>query len=177
MESLELIVVLAMVLVNAVFAGYEIALASISVSRLQVLINENRSGAQAALEMKEGIERSLAVVQLGITLVGLIAGATSGASAGDDLAPILQRWGMSETFGQRGGDHPGRRAADCADDCHRRTGSQALCFASQGVGLFAAIADHVGFFFGGLAVGLDAGNIGLIHHGHGGTIVAAAIAK
>ncbi|MGN6543931.1 MAG: hemolysin family protein [Aureliella sp.] len=94
MGSLEILVVLAMVFVNAIFAAYEIALASISVSRLNVLINEHRRGARSALEMKEGIERSLAVVQLGITLVGLIAGATGGASAGDQLAPVFQHMGL-----------------------------------------------------------------------------------
>lgn len=46
---MELFVVLAMVLVNAIFAAYEIALASISVSRLHVLIGENRTGARSAL--------------------------------------------------------------------------------------------------------------------------------
>ena len=76
MEYVELIVIAAMVLVNAVFAAYEIALASISVSRLETLVNEKRRGAVAARFMKNGIEKSLAVVQLGITLVSLIAGAT-----------------------------------------------------------------------------------------------------
>lgn len=93
-ESLELVVVLLMVLVNAVFAAYEIALASVTVARLQLLVNEGRAGAVAALRMKDEIEKSLAVVQLGITLVGLIAGATGGASATEDIAPILQRAGL-----------------------------------------------------------------------------------
>lgn len=96
MGSLEILVVLAMILVNAVFAAYEIALASISVSRLNVLIQENRRGARSALEMKEGIERSLAVVQLGITLVGLTAGATGGAGAEEVLTPVLERLGVGE---------------------------------------------------------------------------------
>ncbi len=94
-DRLEFLVVIVMVLVNAVFAGYEIALASVSVSRLQSLTNQRRAGAAAALHMKEEIEKSLAVVQLGITLVGLIAGATGGASATDDIAPYLQRLGLS----------------------------------------------------------------------------------
>ncbi len=98
MYGLEIAVVLTMVLVNAIFAAYEIALASITVSRLHVLVQENRGGARSALYMKDGIERSLAVVQLGITLVGLIAGATGGASAGEDLAPLLQQYfGLSST--------------------------------------------------------------------------------
>ena len=80
---MELLVVLLMVFVNAIFAAYEIALASVSVSRLQGLVRDGRAGAASALHMKEEIEKSLAVVQLGITLVGLIAGATGGSSAGE----------------------------------------------------------------------------------------------
>lgn len=95
MEYVELIVIAAMVLVNAVFAAYEIALASISVSRLETLVNAKRRGAVAARFMKDGIEKSLAVVQLGITLVGLIAGATGGAGATDDVAPYLRSMGLS----------------------------------------------------------------------------------
>ena len=86
MEFLELLIVVAMVFVNAVFAAYEIALASVSLARLQVLVGQGRQGAAAALRMKDEIEKSLAVVQLGITLVGLIAGATGGASATGDIA-------------------------------------------------------------------------------------------
>ena len=97
MIGLEILVVLGMVLVNAVFAAYEIALASVSVSRLQMLINEHRAGARSALQMKEGIESSLAVVQLGITLVGLIAGVTGGASAGESIAPFLMHHGFGVT--------------------------------------------------------------------------------
>lgn len=95
MSSLELGVVVVMVLVNGIFAAYEIALASVSLSRLQVLANEHRRGAAAARYMKDEIEKSLAVVQLGITLVGLIAGATGGSSATEDLAPWLEQRGFS----------------------------------------------------------------------------------
>ena len=84
-----------MVFVNAIFAAYEIALASVTVSRLQGLVRNGRTGASAALHMKEEIEKSLAVVQLGITLVGLIAGATGGSSAGEHIQPVLREWGLS----------------------------------------------------------------------------------
>jgi putative hemolysin len=98
MEYFEFVVVLLMVLVNGVFAGYEIALASVSLPRLQHLASQKRTGAVAALVMKDGIEKSLAVVQLGITLVGLIAGATGGASATDDIAPYLRGLGLKESL-------------------------------------------------------------------------------
>ena len=97
MEYIEILIVAAMVLVNAVFAAYEIAIASVSVARLQSLVEQKKRGASAALAMKEGIEKSLAVVQLGITLVGLVAGATGGASATDDLSPMLQQYGLSQS--------------------------------------------------------------------------------
>jgi putative hemolysin len=96
MEFVELAIVVLMVMVNAIFASYEIALASVSPARLETLASEKKSGAIAALYMKSGIEKSLAVVQLGITLVGMIAGATGGASATDDLAPWLRSFGLSE---------------------------------------------------------------------------------
>ncbi len=93
---MELLVVLLMVFINAIFAAYEIALASVSVSRLQGLVKDGRAGAASALQMKEEIEKSLAVVQLGITLVGLIAGATGGSSAGEHIEPILMSWGITK---------------------------------------------------------------------------------
>ena len=95
MESTELLVVAFMVFVNAIFAAYEIALASVTVARLQFLNDHSRTGAAAALYMKVEIEKSLAVVQLGITLVGLVAGAAGGASAADDIAPMLQSMNLS----------------------------------------------------------------------------------
>lgn len=100
MGQVELLIVIVMVMVNAVFAGFEIALASVSMGRLQSLVEQGARGAVAALEMKRGIERSLAVVQLGITLVGLIAGATGGATAADDIAPYFQSFGIGETLSE-----------------------------------------------------------------------------
>lgn len=86
----ELIIIVCMLLLNAVFAAYEMALASISRSRLQVLLNEKRSGAIDAAYMKDRMEGSLAVVQLGITLVGAIAAATGGAGIEGSLSPYLR---------------------------------------------------------------------------------------
>ncbi len=89
MWGVELAVMVSMIAVNSLFAAYEIALASISFSRLQVLLRENRIGARAALYMKENMEGSLATVQLGITLVGATAAATGGAGAESKIVPLL----------------------------------------------------------------------------------------
>lgn len=91
MFEIELLVMLVMVVFNGLFAGYEIALASVSAARLQVLRDEGKAGSRAALYMKENFEGSLAGVQLGITLVGAVAAATGGAGAEENLAPYFQR--------------------------------------------------------------------------------------
>jgi putative hemolysin len=97
MWTTEILVMLAMIGINSILAAYEIALASITLSRLHVLVREGRKGARAALYMKENMEGSLAVVQLGITLVGAIAAATGGAGATEQLSPQLQKsLGVSE---------------------------------------------------------------------------------
>jgi len=88
--GLELTVILAMIGVNSVFAGYEIALASVSLARLQVLVRESRRGAEAALQLKRNIEGSFAVAQLGMTLAAAIAAATGGAEGQELIAPLLQ---------------------------------------------------------------------------------------
>lgn len=100
MLGLELAVMCVMVAANAVFAAYEIALATVSVARLEALEAERRRGAAAALRMKRNVEGSLAVVQLGITLVGVVAAATGGAGAEERIAPYLQTRGMSATWAE-----------------------------------------------------------------------------
>jgi putative hemolysin len=91
----ELLIIVFMVLFNAVFAAYEIGLASVSLSRLKMLEREGKRGAKAALRMKQGVEASLASVQLGITLVGAVAAAVGGAGGVESFAPGIQNaWGI-----------------------------------------------------------------------------------
>src|SRR6056297_464121 len=96
----ELSVMLMMIGLNSVFAAYEISLASIGVGRLHTLSSEKKRGSEAAVRMKDNIEGSLAVVQLGITLVGVIAAATGGAGAEESLQPILLSRGVPESLSQ-----------------------------------------------------------------------------
>jgi putative hemolysin len=88
--SLSVLLTIAVMLVmNGVFAAYELALASVRIDRLKFLVEKHRRGAATALRMKNRMEGSLAVVQLGITLVGAIAAATGGASVDENLSPWL----------------------------------------------------------------------------------------
>jgi putative hemolysin len=84
-------IILVMLVLNGVFAGYELALASVRTERLKQMVEQRRRGAAIALRMKNRMEASLAVVQLGITLVGAIAAATGGADAKEKLVPLIQK--------------------------------------------------------------------------------------
>jgi len=85
----EIIIISIMLALNAAFSCYEMALASITKTRLTVLVNEKRKGAHDAMFMKEHMEQSLAVIQLGITLVGAIAAAVGGAGIEESFSPYL----------------------------------------------------------------------------------------
>ena len=85
----EIVVIISMLALNGVFVAFEMALASVSKARLMVLAGRKVKGADEALFMKENIEASFAVVQLGITVSTAIAAATGGLSASDSLAPWL----------------------------------------------------------------------------------------
>jgi putative hemolysin len=74
---------------TGVFVAYEMAIASVSRARLHVLEGRKIKGAAEAVFMKDNMEASLAVMQLGITLLSAAAAATGGLSAADLLSPYL----------------------------------------------------------------------------------------
>ncbi|MGA2916233.1 MAG: hemolysin family protein [Sedimentisphaerales bacterium] len=84
-----LIAIVIMLFFNAVFAAYEMGLASVSAARLQVLLDEKKRGSAEAVYMKSRMEASLAVIQLGMTLVGALAAATGGIGIEERLSPYL----------------------------------------------------------------------------------------
>ncbi len=96
MFDYELLVIILMLALNAVFAAYEMSLASISRARISILVNDKKKGAADAAFMKDNMEASLAVIQLGITLFAAVAAATGGAGAQSVIAPYLaQTWHIS----------------------------------------------------------------------------------
>lgn len=84
---LDVLIILALVGLNGLFAMSELAIVSSRRARLRGLA-KTRSGARRALELAAEPGRFLSTVQIGITLIGIIAGAYSGASLG---APVGQR--------------------------------------------------------------------------------------
>jgi putative hemolysin len=93
---LELVIALFLVALNGVFALSELAIVSARRPRLKAMAEQGRSGANTALSLMEDSGRFLSTVQIGITLVGILAGAFSGAALGDRLTQIFLDRGMPE---------------------------------------------------------------------------------
>ncbi|MBA3416621.1 MAG: HlyC/CorC family transporter [Chloroflexia bacterium] len=88
---MELVVVLLLVLINGVLAASELAVVSSRRARLQPRADAGDAGAKAALALTEAPDRFLATVQIGITLVGILAGAFGGAALTTQLAAVIRR--------------------------------------------------------------------------------------
>ncbi|MGC8879130.1 MAG: hemolysin family protein [Anaerolineae bacterium] len=89
--SLEILVILLLLIGNGFFAMSEMALVSARKSRLQHWANQGDGRAQQALELTDTPNRFLSTVQIGITLVGVLAGAFSGATIAERIAAQLER--------------------------------------------------------------------------------------
>ncbi|WP_336486568.1 hemolysin family protein [Methylobacterium nigriterrae] len=97
---LELAVAVALIALNGVFALSELAVVSSRKARLRAMAQDRRRGAAAALALAEEPGRFLSTVQIGITLVGILSGAVSGAALGERLATILLDLGLSKGWAE-----------------------------------------------------------------------------
>jgi putative hemolysin len=87
----QILIIAFLLLANGVFAMAEIAVVSSRKPRLKKLADEGSPSAKAALALVEEPARFLSTVQIGITLVGILAGAYGGASLADEAAALLAR--------------------------------------------------------------------------------------
>jgi putative hemolysin len=99
----DLIIILALVAINGVFAMSELAIVSARRPRLQALEKAGRSGARTALELAADPGKFLSTVQIGITLIGIISGAYSGASLGGPTGERLEMLGLSPNMAENAG--------------------------------------------------------------------------
>jgi putative hemolysin len=97
---LELIIAFALIALNGVFALSELAVVSARKPRLKTMVEAGRPGAVAALALAENPGRFLSTVQIGITLVSILAGAFSGAALGERASSVFIGWGLSEAAGE-----------------------------------------------------------------------------
>src|SRR5690606_26272849 len=90
----DLFIILALVALNGGFAMSELAIVSARRPRLQAMEKAGRRGARAALALASDPGKFLSTVQIGITLIGIVAGAYSGASLGGPVAERIARLGV-----------------------------------------------------------------------------------
>ena len=82
---LETLVIFLLIAANGLLAMSEIAIVAARKARLQQSANSGDAGARTALELSAHPNRFLATVQIGITLVGILAGAFGGATLAHDI--------------------------------------------------------------------------------------------
>lgn len=97
----EITVILLLVLLNGAFAMSELAIVSSRRSRLQALQRRGSQGATAALALADDPQRFLPTVQVGITMVGIVAGAFGGARLAATLAPLIEAVPLLAPFGKQ----------------------------------------------------------------------------
>nr|WP_047577299.1 hemolysin family protein [Methylobacterium sp. ZNC0032] len=94
----EILIVVALTIVNGLLAMSELAVVSSRTARLKVLSDQGSKGAATAMRLAEDPGRFLSTVQIGITLVGVLSGAFSGATLGARLSEWLGTHGFSQSM-------------------------------------------------------------------------------
>jgi putative hemolysin len=100
---LDLLLLLLLVGVNGLFAMSELAIVSSRKPRLKAMAKSGRRGAQTALDLSDDPGRFLSTVQIGITMVGIVAGAYSGARLGAPVGERLELLGLEAAAAQTAG--------------------------------------------------------------------------
>ncbi len=91
----DVAIILGLIALNGVFAMSELAIVSARRARLESITRTSQlRGARAAIDLASNPGRFLSTVQIGITLIGIIAGAYSGASLGGPVAERLLLLGI-----------------------------------------------------------------------------------
>jgi len=88
-ESMELLILVCLIVLNGVFALSEMAIVSSRKPRLRAMADKGDGGARAALRLLDDPSRMLSTVQIGITGIGVVAGAYGATSLADDLTPWI----------------------------------------------------------------------------------------
>jgi putative hemolysin len=90
--GLEVTLILLLVLANGLFSMAEMAVVSSRKARLRQRAEDGSKGAEVALELAENPHDFLSTVQVGITMIGTLAGAFGGATIADKLTVYLKQY-------------------------------------------------------------------------------------
>ena len=92
-----------LILLNGVFAMSELAIVSARTGQLRMAAERGSSGAKVALSLASDPCKFLSTVQIGITLVGIVNGAISGATLGGPIGERLAVLGVPERWADNAG--------------------------------------------------------------------------
>jgi putative hemolysin len=99
----DLAIIIALIVLNGVFAMSELAIVSAKTSALEAQAEAGSAGARTAIELAADPGKFLSTVQIGITLIGIIAGAYSGASLGGPVGERLAWLGLPARYADETG--------------------------------------------------------------------------
>jgi CBS domain containing-hemolysin-like protein len=94
MMYIELAIIIVLILINGLLALAELAIVSSRRARLQALVDRDVIGSRRALALASDPGRFLSTVQIGITLIGVLSGAFSGATLGLRLGEWFAQLGL-----------------------------------------------------------------------------------
>ncbi|MFA6426876.1 MAG: hemolysin family protein [Candidatus Magasanikbacteria bacterium] len=90
--SIEIFLIIALIILNGYFSMSEIALLSVKKSRLKLLSKQGNKKAQNALFLTRKSSEMLSAIQIGITTIGILAGAFGGATVAEHVETYLMRF-------------------------------------------------------------------------------------
>ena len=99
----DLLIIAGLILLNGVFAMSELAIVSAKPTTLRAKAEKGSGGATTALSLAANPGKFLSTVQIGITLVAIIAGAYSGTSLGGPVGERLVHLGLNPDYAQQAG--------------------------------------------------------------------------
>jgi len=99
----DALIILGLVVLNALFSMSELAIVSARPARLKVAAEGGSKGAKVALDLAANPGKLLSTAQIGITLVGIVAGAYSGSSLGGPTGERLAAWGVPAGYAPTAG--------------------------------------------------------------------------
>lgn len=99
----DLFIIAALIVLNGVFAMSELAIVSAKTTTLEARAESGSDSARVALRLAANPGKFLSTVQIGITLIGIIAGAYSGASLGGPVGERMTRFGLPPDLADEAG--------------------------------------------------------------------------
>lgn len=98
---IELLIIIICILLNSLLAGSEAAFISVNKTALKQMVKQGHPQADLVLKLRENPEKTLSIIQIGITFIGAVAAAVGGAGAEESLAPLLSSYlGLSSVWSE-----------------------------------------------------------------------------